>query len=218
MPYEYRASTGRYHDTETNLFVSRGEILNQTFLEESRLKVRLKGHARLLTNGAITLEEFQIRMAQSIKESHLRMSALGAGGKDRLSNAHFGSVGGILRKEYSYLDNFSRGIQAGEYSAKYIIARAGLYAASTRRSFFKGEQISRAIAGVTMAKRVLDSQAKHCADCPAYSTNGYVPIEDIVVPGEACACGGRCRCSIVYKNSGRSPINLSDRLETIISS
>jgi hypothetical protein len=216
MTYEYRTSTGRYHDPVTGRFVGRAEVLQQTFLEEARLKTRLQGHTRLLLAGKIDLPEWQTRFAQSIKESHLRMSALGAGGKDKLSNAHFGSVGGILRKEYSYLDNFAKGIENGEFSEKYILARAGLYAASTRRSFFKGEQISRAIAGVTLAKRVLDSQSKHCNDCPAYFTPDWTPIENIVVPGEACACGGRCRCTIIYKAAERTTISLSDRLEAIL--
>lgn len=216
MKYEFNDRLGRYRDTETKVMVSRATILLETEMEEARLKTRLQGLTRRLIAG-MPLDEWQRQFAQTIKESHLRMSALGAGGKDRLTNAHFGSVGGLLRKEYGYLDNFAKGIQNGEYSEKYILARAGLYAASTRKSFFKGEQIARAIAGVTLAKRVLDSQAKHCSDCPAYATSGWVPIEDIVAPGEACKCGGRCRCSIVYKEAERrSPINLSDRLEAIM--
>jgi len=195
--------------------VSRAKVLLETEMEEARLKTRLQGLTRRLIAG-MPLDEWQKEFAQTIKESHLRMSALGAGGKDRLTNAHFGSIGGLLRKEYGYLDNFAKGIQNGEYSERYILARAGLYAASTRKSFFKGEQISRAIAGVTLAKRVLDAQARHCKDCPAYATDTFIPIQDIMVPGEACECGGRCRCTIIYKTGGRSPINLSDRLEEIV--
>lgn len=216
MKYEFNDRLGRYRDTETKVMVSRATVLLETEMEEARLKVRLQGLTRRMLGGSLSVSEWQKEFAQTIKESHLRMSALGAGGKDRLNNAHFGSVGGLLRKEYRYLDNFAKGIQNGEFSEKYILARAGLYAASTRKSFFKGEQISRVVAGVTMARRVLDSQAKHCSDCPAYATPDWVAIEDVVVPGEACACGGRCRCTIIYKAGGRSPVNLSDRLEAII--
>lgn len=216
MQLEYNDKLGRYRDAKTKKIVSKARVLLETEKEATRLKTRIQGLTRRMTDGKLKLWEWEAQTAQLIKESHLRMSALGAGGMGNLTNAHFGSVGGVLRKEYRLLNKFATGIEQGKYSPAYIVNRAGLYAASTRRSFFKGQQISRAIAGVTLARRVLDMQANHCKDCPAYATNGFVPIEEIVVPGEACACGGRCRCNVIYKAAERSPINLSDRLETII--
>lgn len=218
MAFRYSDRSGRYRDLKTGKFISRANVLLETDKEVARVKTRLQGHTQLLLDKRITLAEWQARFTATLKDSHLRMSALGAGGKDRLTSSHFGSIGAILRKEYQYLYRFSKGIKEGEYSDRYILNRAGLYATSVRRSFFKGEQISRAIAGVRLAKRVLDQNAFHCQQCPMYSTRGFVPIEEIVVPGQACDCGGRCRCSIIYRPAENVPVNLSDRLDRILSS
>lgn len=212
----FSVASGRYRNKETGRFVSRADVLRLVDNEEARLKTRLQGHTRLLLAKKIDVAEWEKRFATTIKESHIRMSTLGAGGKDNLTNAHFGAIGASMKQEYRYLNRFAKGIERGEYSERYILSRAKLYSASTKKSFYKGEQIARAIAGVRLAKRVLDPQSRHCADCPAYQKLDWVPIETIVPPGQACACGGRCRCSIIYKPIERNPINLSDRLEAII--
>lgn len=218
MQFEFNEASGRYRDSRTKKFVKRSLIILETDKEEARLKTQLRRLTQQLISQDLTLKQWESRFAQSIKESHIRMSALGAGGSLRLTNAHFGSIGGLLRKEYRLLNRFTKGIEQGKYSEGYILNRASMYGASTRRSFFKGEQISRAIAGVTEAWRRLDTQAQHCPDCPAYATNGYAPIEKVVAPGAACKCGGKCRCTIVYRAAKRKPVNLSDRLESIIKS
>lgn len=216
MELEYNDALGRYRNVKTKKIVSKASVLLETEKESTRLKKQVQDLTLQMTNGELKLWEWEKLAAQRIKESHIRMSALGAGGMGNLTNAHYGSIGGILRKEYRLLNKFARGIEQGKYSPAYIVNRAGMYAASTRRSFFKGQQISRALSGVTLARRVLDAQAQHCPDCLAYATNGFVPIEDIVAPGEACRCGGRCRCNIIYKSTQRSIVNLSDRLDLIV--
>jgi hypothetical protein len=217
MSVVFNPKTGRYRNAATGRFVSRADGLKLVDTESARVKFRLQGHTRLLLSEKISLSEWEKRMAETIKESHIRMTMLGAGGKNRASNAHFGAVGATLRREYRYLHLFSNQISRGELTSKRILSRAGSYAASTRKSFYKGEQLSRAIAGVKLAKRDLDPQARHCTDCIGYSTNGeWLPIEMVVVPGHACQCGGRCRCSIYYKMGDATPImNLSDRLDRI---
>jgi hypothetical protein len=217
MGIVFNPKSGRYRNEQTGRFVSRTEVLKLVDTETARLKVRLQGHTRLLLAEKITLSDWESRMAETIKESHLRMVMLGAGGKSRVTNAHFGAVGASLRSEYKYLHRFAAQISRGELTPRQILSRAAMYAASTRKSFYKGEQISRVIAGVTLAKRDLDPLARHCPDCLRHSTNGeWLPIEMVVVPGHRCQCGGRCRCSIYYKTGEVAPItNLSDRLDRI---
>jgi len=217
MSITFNPNTGRYRNSKTGRFASRADVLKLVDTESARLKVRLQGHTRLLLSEKISLSDWESRMAESIKESHLRMTMLGAGGKNRVANAHFGAVGSSLRSEYRYLHLFANQISRGELTSKRILSRAGTYAASTRKSFYKGEQISRAIAGVKLAKRDLDPMARHCSDCLRHSTNGeWLPIEMVVVPGHRCQCGGHCRCSIYYKMGDLTAIvNLSDRLDRI---
>lgn len=215
----FNSKTGRYRNSETGRFVSRADVLKLVDTEVARLKVRLQGQSRLLISEKISLSEWEKQMAETIKESHLRMTILGAGGKGRVSNAHFGAVGAALRREYGYLHLFANQIARGELTPAQILSRSGSYAASTRKSFYKGEQLSRAIAGVKLAKRDLDPQSRHCSDCVRYSTRGkWLPIETVIVPGHTCQCGGRCRCSISYKIVELNPtMKLSDRFEKITS-
>ena len=39
---------------------------------------------------------------------------------------------------------------------------------------------------------------KHCEDCLRYAARGTVPIGSVPLPGQRCACGARCRCSVRY--------------------
>lgn len=208
MPITYDRRAGSYRG-ENGRFVARAEVLRLLDGEAARLEVRLRGHARLLTTNRISLSEFQARMAEDLKLSHLRSAALGSGGRKGLSNRHFGKVGQELKEQYQFLRGFGDAIAAGELSEAQILARAKSYGISTRTAFFEAEKITRQENGFNLGKRTLDPQASHCPDCLRYSTNGqWVPIEQIVPPGVNCQCRGRCRCSVAFKRS----VNLSDRL------
>lgn len=195
----YDRRTGRYRSGDGR-FVNRSEILKLVDSEAARLKVRLKAHARNLTNGNIDLPLFQQRMATDIKLSSLRSTILGAGGKSQATSAQYGSTGRLLRDQYQFLDGFSRDIANGKLTKSQIIARASLYGASTRSAFHQSEKIARGREGFKLAKRVLDASSQHCASCLRHSTGDrFVPIKQITSPGVDCECRSRCNCFVVYR-------------------
>lgn len=139
-------------------------------------------------------------MAEQIKASHIRLGVFGAGGKDAMTPQHYGQIGRVLRDEFAYLRNFGEAIAAGELNESQVMRRAELYATSSRLSFFAVEKQARQKSGVKLAKRSLDSQARHCEDCLRHSTNGlWIPISEIVSPGSRCRCRNRCKCQIAFK-------------------
>jgi hypothetical protein len=195
---QFDSSSHRYRNLETGRFVQRDEVLRLVDEETSRLEVRLKGHARLLVSGKIEISEFQTRMAQSLKESHIRMAALGGGGLKQMTPQQYGHVGQQLKKQYQFLYKFGRDLEENKSSSVQIIRRAGMYAQSTKTSFHQAEFTARGRVGF-YAKRLLDAQARHCPECINYQQLQWRLISQIVPPGVNCTCGGRCRCRIVFR-------------------
>ena len=195
---QFDPKSHRYRNIKTGQFVRYTEVTRHIDEEVNRLQVRLKGHARLLVSGKLDIGEFQTRVAQSLKESHLRNAAVGAGGVKSLTPTHYGKVGAQLKKQYQYLYKFGQDLQSGTMSEKQIIYRAGLYAASSRTSFFEGEFTSRGKVGF-YAKRLLDAGARHCAACISLQKLQWTLIANITPPGVNCQCGGRCRCRLVFQ-------------------
>ncbi|MFB2768576.1 hypothetical protein ACE1AT_04690 [Pelatocladus sp. BLCC-F211] len=198
MPYQFDPVTHRYRNTETGRFVKYADVLEAVDAEINRLEVRLKGHARLLAQNKIDIAEFQIRMAQTLKESHLRNMAIGAGGVKRLTPTHYGKIGAQLKKQYRYLNKFGQDLAEGKLTKEQTIRRAGMYAKSARTSFFEGEFTSRGKYGF-YAKRLLDPQAQHCSSCISFQRLQWTPIQNVTPPGVDCECGGRCRCRLIFK-------------------
>lgn len=200
----FNPNTGRYRRSDGK-FVSRQTVLNLAEQEQQQLSVRLKGITRLLAGEKITLGEWQLRMAEALKDSHLRLGALGAGGADKLGPQQYGAIGYQLQRQYQYLDGFANALYNGRLTIKQAIARAGLYGESAGITFNRIEQISREADGFTEAKRNLDPQARHCPSCLRYATNKWVPIDQVVSPGTACECQNKCRCQIQYRRGLSRP-------------
>jgi hypothetical protein len=85
---QFDPKSHRYRNIKTGQFVRYTEVTRLIDEEVNRLQVRLKGHARLLVSGKLDISEFQIRVTQSLKESHLRNAAVGAGGIKGLTPTH----------------------------------------------------------------------------------------------------------------------------------
>ena len=201
--FEFERTSGRYRDLSSGKFVGRGVILRHVDRQSNFLSRTLQLHAIALTEGQISLGEFQRRMMHDLKRSHIRLAALGSGGKLGLNNRIYGASGQRLKEEYGYLRNFVRAIHKGELSSSQIINRARLYGKSSKSAFHKAEQIKRAENNAVWGWRRLDPNANHCPECPNYATKGYVLLSQIVPIGFQCSCRGNCRCSIVYKYSSR---------------
>lgn len=196
--YQFDPSSHRYRDSENGRFVKVAQVTRFVDEEVNRLEVRLKGHARLLASGKIDTAEFQTRMADSLKESHLRVAAIGAGGTKQFTPTHYGKIGAQLKKQYKFLHGFGQDLAEGKLTAEQAIRRAGSYAQSARTSFFEAEFTSMGKVGF-YAKRLLDAQSKHCESCISYQRLNWTLIQNVIPPGVDCECGGRCRCRLLFR-------------------
>ena len=129
-----------------------------------------------LANQTITLETWHQEMRDRIRDEYLRQYFLGVGGRDRMTSTDWGSIGGMLREQYSFLDGFAAQIQAGELSAAEIARRSKMYLVSSREAFERASTRTRGLPAM-----------------PAY-------------PGDGSSCLGltNCGCHWDYRKRGAS--------------
>jgi hypothetical protein len=152
----------------------------------------------MLSDGSITLDQWQQSVREALKLAHVQAAIIGNGGKDNMLASDWGRIGQRLRAEYRYLESFARDLLAGSISAPMAAARIGMYAQSVRGSYWEGATIRQEKQGYSLMRRILDSQAKHCQDCLAFAARGAVSVGSLPLPGQRCACMSNCKCRVQY--------------------
>ncbi|MGA1471374.1 MAG: hypothetical protein ACO32Q_08480 [Burkholderiaceae bacterium] len=193
----YDQRTGRYRN-------ERGRFLSQKAVETlvdgriDKLDATLRRVTKMMAEGNITLDQWQGSVREAIKAAHIQAAIIGHGGKDSMGASEYGRIGQRLRSEYAFLQNFANEILGGRISAPMAVARISLYAHSVRGSYWQGLELRKQSEGYGMMRRILDPQAQHCSDCPAYAARGIVPLGTLPMPGQRCACRSRCRCTVQF--------------------
>jgi len=189
-PYIWLPDLQRYRDTATGRFVSSAEVRGwgQTSMNGSADHAR--GMAGALAERDISLGRWERNMREQIKEEYIRQYLLGRGGRDLMTAEDWGSIGGSLKEQYSWLNKFSTQIATGELSEKQIAARSAMYLRSAGEAFERAR--GRAQPDATEIRWHLTS-AEHCEDCVGYADMGWQPITDDVFDGNLPRTGGtRC--------------------------
>ena len=145
----------RYKDNDNGRFISRQKILSW---QQEGIDVgveQAKSFAEPVATGEITVGRWQTTMRALIKKNAIQQAILGAGGREQMTQADWGMVGGVIADQYRYLDNFAQQIADGELSSAQIAARSAMYIRSTKEAF---ERMQSRIRGLPMM--------------PAYSGDG----------------------------------------------
>ena len=195
--WRYDPISGRYRG-------GNGRFLSQSAVEAlvdgriDKLGTLLRRLTGMLSDGSITLDQWQQSVREALKLAHVQAAIIGNGGKDNMLASDWGRIGQRLRAEYRYLESFARDLLAGSISAPMAISRIGLYAAALRGTHWQGVEIRQQKQGYSMMRRILEAQAAHCSDCIMYSQKGVVPIGSLPLPGQRCACRSNCKCRLQY--------------------
>jgi hypothetical protein len=195
--WSYDRKSGRYRD-EKGRFLSKEAIEKLVDRRIDKLEASLRRYTRMLIDGAITLDQWQGSVRESLKGAHIQAAIVGYGGRAGMGSAEYGRIGQRLREEYAYLQGFAADLLNRRISAPMALARIGLYAQSVRGSYWQGAELRQQQQGYGLMRRILDGQAQHCADCLRYAAQGMVSIGTLPLPGQRCECGARCRCSVRY--------------------
>lgn len=156
-----------------------------------------EGLSRIATDfrtGRINRPEWFIRMREELVRGHSAVAMVAQGGRAQMNTRAWGRIGQAIRSEVdAYLRGFEREIANGrEFSDAEFVARARKYANGFYASYQNGVRGRDRDAGVSRVRRVLDTSAENCTDCPGLA--GEYDIDDAPAIGDSTACGGSCRC------------------------
>lgn len=166
----------------------------QTAIDSSKEKVAKL--TQRLVDGKINLSAWNTAMRDEIRNAHRAAAMLANGGK--LTPQEAGRLGAALKRQYKFLDAFTRQIENGDVKlGPRTVARARLYAQAAMTTYQRAAMERERAAGVTLYRLRL-SEAEHCAECLADSQKGFVPIGSLAEIGDR-ECLINCRCRWEFK-------------------
>lgn len=158
-------------------------------------------------NAAV--KDWRNNMAATVKGLHLGNAAAAKGGFHAMGPADHGRVGGLLRVQYAYLENFAIEVAAnpdivlGVAGGKQDFdTRAGSYAQAGRHTYELVSSDEHEANGFRSVTNVLEDGAHHCTgkeSCPEQTDLGRIAIRDPrrILQGRR-VCGPACRCENTY--------------------
>lgn len=201
LGYVYEVNTGRYRDTRTGRFQS-SEAVETVMQQRIDLGTeRLKNYlaAAQDPDSHYTMTDWRNAMAVELRNMHVQIAALGAGGTTQLTADDWTKVQDRLRFEYEHLDGFLADIQAGKLSPAQIELRMGMYPDGVWSTYWKTRESAMQNAGATHEEWVLDFLAEHCEDCEEFAREGKQALGHFPACGDGhTKCLNRCRCHKRY--------------------
>lgn len=140
--YGYNNTAQRWYDTGTGRFVSEQAVTDEMRVHQQATYNVLDNLTTQLYRGQLTLEQWQIGVAYELKDAHLAQAMYAVGGKNNMTQANYGRVGGTLADEYRYLANFANDIASGNVSEAQALARIKQYGIATQQSFWREYDIN----------------------------------------------------------------------------
>lgn len=146
MPWKfYGDPLYRYRDEDTGRFASAETVRAWGEISMDSSAAETRPLASDLADGGINLQTWQAEMRARIKAEYVRQYFLGIGGREQMTQADWGSVGGLLAKSYSFLDTMAAQIAAGELSETQIGSRSEMYILSARNAYERANARTRGI-------------------------------------------------------------------------
>jgi hypothetical protein len=157
--------------------------------------------------GRITPVVWQEQMRTEQRRLTLQNSALGSGGWDQMTPKDFGRVGASLRQDYARIAGSAADIADGKITLPEALARVNRYAGNARVQYYLAEKdrVKPSAPEMVIIWRRILGDAKHCQSCLDYYEAGW--SLNVFAPGEACECGGHCKCRVEQKEVPISELN-----------
>lgn len=198
--YAWNDKAGRYVDQKSGQFVSHAAVRSDLDRVLDGITAKMDLVSRGLNNGVINLDQWQAQMMDLTKRVHLVSAAAQRGGWAQMTQADFGRVGQIVRREYGFLRNFAEQIASGKQPLDGNIARrARMYGQQARNTFYSFQKVEMERRGFDEERSVLNP-ADHCEQCKSEERKGFQPIGSMVPIGQRI-CRSNCKCSVEYRNS-----------------
>lgn len=163
--------------------------------------------ANQVYSGEMPLDVWQQTMRQELKTRYVQQYLAGRGGIGPMTQADYGSIGGMLADQYRYLDGFTAQIAEGKLSEAQIGQRSEMYMNSSREAYERGQKRATEVAGLKEVIWIKTAQ-ESCSDCIDLSNLGWQKAEpwpfqvggQHAIPGSgATICLTNCRCYLDYR-------------------
>ena len=130
-------SVKRYRSPVTGRFIGIDDMngLRAEFMESQ--KERVEGVTNVYAAEAIDFKTYRNQVTDIIRQTYVDLYAMGAGGRNNLTAKDWGSIGGMLKEQYGYLNPFMDQIEAGELSQAQITVRLKMYINSASEAFWR---------------------------------------------------------------------------------
>lgn len=141
-PWQWDDRSKRYRNTESGRFISQRTAVKLRDAYTAGKVADADRLSRKLVNREINLQEWTLEMRRQIKDAYVNQYMLARGGKNNMTQADWGRVGGLIHGQYHYLEGFSRDIDAGKLSEGQVRTRARMYINGSTRAFERAKSDS----------------------------------------------------------------------------
>lgn len=93
-----------------------------------------------LFSGRISIQEWQSTFRRELKEVYMNLYRAARGGTGAMTKADWGSLGGMLKEQYHWMNRFAQQIANGEVGPDAARARTGMYFKSGREAFERAQR------------------------------------------------------------------------------
>lgn len=131
----------RYRNTQTGRFIGVDQMQDLRVEFMDRQKQVMQRYVQNYLDGDITIRRLEINVQDALKQTYIDMYAMGAGGRNNMTQADWGRIGAMLKEQYgqgSYLENLIAQIDRGEISPAQANARLKMYVNSANEALWRG--------------------------------------------------------------------------------
>ena len=168
--------------------------------------------ANQVFSGELPVGDWQTTMRKEIKTRYIQQYLAGRGGTGPMTQADYGSIGGMIADQYRYLDRFALEVAEGKLSEVQIARRSEMYLNSSREAYERGQKRAMEIAGRKEVQWI-NTPGEICPDCKDLAALGWQRSDPWpfrvggrqAYPGSgATICLTNCRCHLNWrKGEGR---------------
>lgn len=116
----------------------------------------------LMLDGNLTIQQWEREMRDLLRQTYRALYELAIGGRENMTQADYGRLGGILQEQYRYLHNFAADLAAGKLSPLQAQNRARMYIESATQAF---ERAQAAGHGITLPQYPGDGSTQCLSNC-----------------------------------------------------
>ena len=196
--YSYDNKRQQYRNLANGQFLAKSTILELTKKRIDSTGSDLQDIGKLLLTGKLSLKQWQVETANTLKILHTQQYLLGIGGQREIKRADYLVIARELKNQYKFFRNFAIDLTLGVMSTAQFLARLNQYTLASKISYFKATKVAASRAGLTHARRMLGQNKYHCIQCPQYAASGIVLIDDAVLPMTECDCIIQCKCDLIF--------------------